>query len=30
VKRALAYAEAFPEEIRNSAEGETAIVPPAG
>ena len=30
VKRALAYAKAFPEEIRNSREGETHTVPAAG
>ncbi|HYV32946.1 MAG TPA: hypothetical protein VEO53_17790 [Candidatus Binatia bacterium] len=30
VKRALAYAKAFPEEIRRSQEGERHAVPPAG
>jgi uncharacterized protein (DUF433 family) len=30
VKRALAYAKAFPEEIRKSREGETDAAPPAG
>src|SRR5437870_10703001 len=29
VKRALAYAKAFPEEIRRSQEGERHAVPPA-
>lgn len=30
VKRALAYANAFPEEIRSSREGETQAVPAVG
>jgi uncharacterized protein (DUF433 family) len=30
VRRALAYARAFPEEIRDSRDGETGPVPPAG
>jgi uncharacterized protein (DUF433 family) len=30
VRRALAYARAFPEEIRESRDGETGPVPPAG
>jgi hypothetical protein len=30
VTRALAYAKAFPEEIRKSREGETDTVPVAG
>src|SRR5262249_4282314 len=30
VKRALAYAKAFPDEITRSREGETDIVPVAG
>ena len=30
VKRALAYAKAFPEEIRKSREGETDAVPAIG
>src|SRR5437667_1851769 len=30
VKRALAYAKTFPEEIRRSQEGERHAVPPAG
>jgi uncharacterized protein (DUF433 family) len=30
VKRALAYAKAFPDEIGRSREGETATVPVAG
>lgn len=30
VRRALAYATAFPEEIRESREGETHIPPPVG
>jgi uncharacterized protein (DUF433 family) len=30
VKRALAYAKAFPEEIGRSREGETSTAPPAG
>lgn len=30
VRRALAYARAFPEEIRDSRDGETATISPAG